>query len=161
MTLYNFTSNIRSTLDSMVRILFVGEIIMKLFNFLSSYPDLFCFWNTSNMIDQKQEIIQFLSDYNIDILLVKKAFLKLYHKFPIPNYRTICNDVPTPRSSIIKYSISTKLFALSTSYPDHPEPRLHPDCYYFILPEAYYCSCRKCNIQTWFFDRQSLYGWRF
>ena len=45
-----------------------------------------CTFNANCIHNQKGELIQFLKDEQIDILLTQETFLKSKHNFKIPNY---------------------------------------------------------------------------
>lgn len=44
-------------------------------------------WNARNIKSQKDEVIQFLQEHSIDILLVQETFLKPSDRFKLPNFR--------------------------------------------------------------------------
>lgn len=50
------------------------------------------YWNCQGIFEKKAELQLFLTEYNIDVMLLNETFLKPGRKINIPNYKTYRND---------------------------------------------------------------------
>ena len=65
-------------------------------------------WNAGGRINNKKEEIQlFLSEHNIDIMLLSETLLKAHQKFKIPGYKTYKNRRTTHNAELLFLSKKT------------------------------------------------------
>lgn len=74
-----------------------------------------CYWNSDGINNKKEELIQFLQEHQIDVLLLGETWLTTGSRFTIPNYNTYRNDrtdQPGGGTAIcVKKSISHYLYS--------------------------------------------------
>lgn len=66
-------------------------------------------WNARSIKNKREELTQFLTDYDIDILLLQETFLKTTDKFRIPKYKTYRTDRTTGQGGGTAIIIKTTL----------------------------------------------------
>lgn len=52
------------------------------------------YWDANGIKDKKHEILQFLRDHDVDIMLIGETWLRNGDKFKIPNYTMYLSNRP-------------------------------------------------------------------